>query len=334
MRLHRLLGIIMLLDSRGIMKASSLAKILETSERSIYRDIDVLCESGIPILSIPGPTGGYSLMEGYKTNTNSLESGDIFNLLLSNMGLKPEGNSDSAQQLKNALIKLENSISEEHRNEIQAAKERFFIDTDPWWGKRVQNKYIEILKKSVLDLKKIKIEYKKHNGEASDRIVHPFGVVVKNSEWYLVGLCELKRDIRVFKCSRIGKLEVLEDSFEVPEAFRLEEFWRSSSEQFRGNPLPKHTQNSYPVTLKLSEEKNKMLDGFHIYSIKKEGEAWIYDFDMISFKTAYSVIFPLSDKLEVLYPSELREYIIEKINKINILYGINSCHNVGKDTLL
>ena len=65
MRLHRLLGIIMLLNSRGIMKAGDLAKILETSERTIYRDMDTLCETGIPILSVPGPSGGFSFMEGY-----------------------------------------------------------------------------------------------------------------------------------------------------------------------------------------------------------------------------------------------------------------------------
>jgi len=51
MRLHRLLGIIMLLNSRGTIKAKDLSKILETSERTIYRDIDILCETGIPIMS-------------------------------------------------------------------------------------------------------------------------------------------------------------------------------------------------------------------------------------------------------------------------------------------
>ena len=44
MRLHRLLGILTLLDSRKTITASKLAKILETSERTIYRDIDILCE--------------------------------------------------------------------------------------------------------------------------------------------------------------------------------------------------------------------------------------------------------------------------------------------------
>lgn len=58
MRLHRLLGILTLLDSRKTITASKLAKILETSERTIYRDIDILCESGIPITSSSGHSGG------------------------------------------------------------------------------------------------------------------------------------------------------------------------------------------------------------------------------------------------------------------------------------
>lgn len=64
MRLHRLIAILLLVESRGKMKANDLAEALETSVRSIYRDIDVLAEAGIPLLSTPGPNGGISLMEG------------------------------------------------------------------------------------------------------------------------------------------------------------------------------------------------------------------------------------------------------------------------------
>ncbi len=132
MRLHRLLGIIMLLNSRGTMKAVNLAKILETSERTIYRDMDILCETGIPIVSIPGPSGGFSFMENYKVSSSSLESGDVVNLLLSSMGIHSDKNTEMSQQLKNAVIKLENSVSKEHKEEIIKAKERFFIDSQPW----------------------------------------------------------------------------------------------------------------------------------------------------------------------------------------------------------
>lgn len=322
MRLHRLLGIIMLLDSRGIMKAGNLAKLLETSERTIYRDIDILCEAGIPIQSISGPNGGFSFMDDYKINSNVLESGDVFNLLFSSMGISPEKNTETAQQLKNAIIKLENSLSEEHREEIIKAKERFFIDAEPWWGKRLPNKNVDIIKKSVLNLKKLKVYYKKYDGEVSERIIRPYGVVVKNFQWYVAAFCEVKNEIRVFKCSRITNIEVLNESFSMPKNFCLEKFWSNSKQHFIKQTSLEIDHNTYAVKIKFYEEKKKLLEGFHVISSMKVENTWIYDIDMISFKTACSVIFPLSDRIEVLEPTELMEYIIRKTNKILNLYKI------------
>ena len=320
MRLHRLLGIIMLLDSRGMMKAGNLAKILETSERTIYRDIDILCEANIPIVSTPGPNGGYSFMEDYKVKSNVLKSGDVVNLLLSSMGIQSEKNTEMAQELKNAIIKLENSVSKEHKDEIIKAKERFFIDSEPWWGKRIQNQNVDIIKKSVLSLKKLKVDYKKYTGEISNRIIRPYGAVIKNSEWYVIAFCEFKNEIRVFKCSRIENIEVLSESFTMPLNFSLEEFWENSKHQFVKQASLKIEHNSYPVKIKFYEEKNKSLEGFNILSSIKLNDNWIYDIDMISFQTASNMIFPLSDILEVIEPIELRHYIIDKAKKITNLY--------------
>jgi len=322
MRLHRLLGIIMLLNSRGIMKAGNLAKILETSERTIYRDIDILCESGIAIMSIPGPHGGYSFMENHKVNSNVLESGDVVNLLLSSMGIQPEKNTEMSQQLKIAVIKLENSVSKEHKEEIIKAKEKFFIDSNPWWGKKTQNQNVDIIKKSVLNLKKLKVHYKKYDGKVSERIIRPYGAVVKNSEWYLIAYCELKSEIRVFKCSRIETIEVLDESFNMAENFSLEDFWENSKHQFVRQVSLKVDHNSYPVKIKFSKEKETTLEGFYVLSFMKVEENWVYDIDMISFQTAHNVIFPLSDRIEVLQPVELRDYIIKKAKKILNLYKI------------
>ena len=320
MRLHRLLGIIMLLNSRGTMKAGNLAKLLETSERTIYRDIDILCESGIPITSTSGPKGGFSFMKGYKINSNALETGDVFNLLLSSMGIRAEKNTETAHQLKNTIIKLENSLSKEHREEIIKAKERFFIDSEPWWGKRIENRNIDIIKKALLDLKKLKIYYKKYHGEVSERIIRPYGVIVKNSQWYVAAFCEVKDEIRIFKCNRIETIEVLHESFNMPENFCLEEFWNKNKQQFVRQASSKVENSTYPVNIKFYEEKKKLLEGFHVQSSMKLSDQWIYNIDMISFVTACNVIFPLCDRIEVLEPLELREYIMRKANKILNLY--------------
>ena len=322
MRLHRLLGIIMLLNSRGIMKAGSLAKILETSERTIYRDMDILCETGIPIVSIPGPSGGFSFMENYKVDSNVLESNDVVNLLLSSMGIHAEKNTEMAQQLKNAAIKLENSVSKEHKEEIIKAKERFFIDSQPWWGKKAQSNNVDIIKKSVLNLKKLKIHYKKYTCEISERIIRPYGAVVKDSEWYLIAFCELKVEIRIFKCSRIDTIEVLDESFSMAKDFNLEEFWENSKHQFVKQASLNVEHHSYAVKIQFCEEKKGILEGFYVISSRKLKDIWVYDIDMISFQTACNIIFPLSDRIEVLEPLELREYVIKKTNKILNLYKV------------
>ncbi|MFD2878558.1 helix-turn-helix transcriptional regulator [Paenibacillus rhizoplanae] len=80
MRLHRLIAILLLLESRGKMKANELSIALETSVRSIYRDIDVLAESGIPLVSTTGPNGGISLMEGYTVNLRRLQGEEVVQL--------------------------------------------------------------------------------------------------------------------------------------------------------------------------------------------------------------------------------------------------------------
>ncbi|WP_139904785.1 hypothetical protein [Clostridium thermarum] len=86
-------------------------------------------------------------MENYRVNSKLLASDGIVTLLLSSMELRPEKNSEMDQTLKNAFIMLENSLSEEHRAEILKAKERFFIDSDPWWGRRTVTPDIDTIKK-------------------------------------------------------------------------------------------------------------------------------------------------------------------------------------------
>ena len=261
-------------------------------------------------------------MENYKVNSSVLEGRDVVNLLLSSMGIHSEKNTEMSQQLKNAVIKLESSVSKEHKEEIIKAKERFFIDSQPWWGKRVHNQNVDIIKKSVLNLKKLKVHYKKYTGEVSERIVRPYGAVVKDSEWYLIAFCELKSQIRIFKCSRIENIEVLDESFKMAKNFNLEEFWENSKHQFVRQTALKVQHNSYPVKLKFYEEKKTTLEGFNVISSLKFEDNWIYDIDMISFQTACNLIFPLSDRIEVLEPMELREYVIKKTNKILSLYKI------------
>jgi len=87
MRVHRLIHILMKLDQDGKVKAHELAKELEVSSRTIYRDIDVLCEAGYPIMTTTGQNRGISFVDGYKLNLEQAD--DTLKTLLTNLYTMP-----------------------------------------------------------------------------------------------------------------------------------------------------------------------------------------------------------------------------------------------------
>src|SRR5437762_13583887 len=75
MRASRLLSVLLLLQNRGRMTAEELAAELEVSVRTVYRDIDALSASGVPVYADRGRTGGHRLGAGHPPRRRRL-SGD------------------------------------------------------------------------------------------------------------------------------------------------------------------------------------------------------------------------------------------------------------------
>lgn len=186
MRLHRLIAILLLVESRGKMKANDLAQALETSVRSIYRDIDVLAEAGIPLLSTPGPNGGISLMKGYTVNLSQLHEEDVINLYLTGMGIHTGGHTHSGLKLKTTLLKLEKTLPASYQTDIQKAQKRFYFDNTPWWSERLEIPCLESIRAAVWRSHKLWIEYHKINGVISNRKLQPYGLVVKKKSGILL----------------------------------------------------------------------------------------------------------------------------------------------------
>lgn len=317
MRLHRLIAILLLVESRGRIKAKELAQALETSVRTIYRDIDTLCEAGIPLAASSGPSGGVYLMDGYEAKMNRLYTDDVMDLYLSGIGFRPESRSDSGMKLKNALLRLEKILPKDYAKEITAAKERFFFDEEPWWGERPEIPHFDAVRRSVLRSKKIRIRYAHSKIGLPVRTVRPYGLVLKSTDWYLAAFCERSESVKTFKCERITKLEMTDESFEIPQSFSLERYWKSGESRFKQE---KRETESYPVTVKLKKQDAELLKRFEVYKMRYAEDCVTASVNMHKFEYARDEAMEIIGKAEIVTPKELRDFAITKLKEISDAY--------------
>ncbi len=305
MRVHRMISILLLIESKGRMKAKDLAEELETSIRTIYRDIDTLCEAGIPLTTDTGPNGGIYLAEGYTVGIKNLNEQDIINLYLNGMGIKADQQSDMAVKVNTALLKLQKNLSSELNKDLVTVKNRFYVDDNPWWGKKHTLHNIDLFIQGVWQSQKLNITYAKHTGEKSDRIIRPYGIVVKEMDWYMIAFCEKSNGMRTFKCERIAACSCLSDRFNVPAEFSVEEYWNKSKQLFINGCLQRE---SYPVVIKMDKSSEAILKNMEIYQLEEMNGMIEATVNMHKYEYAMEDILGIIGYVEILEPLELRTY--------------------------
>ena len=319
MKFYRMLSILLTVENKGKTTAKELAKRLETSTRTIYRDIDALCEAGIPIVSETGPNGGISLLNGYQTEIKQIEKEDIVFLYLNGIGFKAEKNSEIAIKSSVAVQKLEKILSKEDRVDFDALKKRFYIDNCPWWEEQKRLKNIDALYKALWISSKLYITYYNREGDASSRLIRPYGIVIKNAEWYLVAYCESSRELRIFKCERIVDYKITYEYFVIPDNFSLEHYFQSSVKAFENRCIE---EERYFVKIKIMNSAYEIIKDceIEIQSVEKFDDYSIITTNMYSHSRALCEFWNILLHAEVVEPEELREYVINKLKSALRLY--------------
>jgi predicted DNA-binding transcriptional regulator YafY len=237
MRGDRLISILLLLQSHGRMTAGELAEELEVSERTIYRDMDALSGTGIPVVAERGKNGGWSLLENYRTDLTGLKEAEIQALFVSTSAhlLEDLGLTRTSQEARNKLIA---SLPTTYRENAKDVWNRIHIDTRSWRRQQGKTASFDILKQAIWEENKLKITYQGADGKTDDRTVSPLGLVAKGDLWYLIAAKD-NGDLRNYRASRIQNAEPLEETFVRPGDFDLAEYWTTSTKSFIRN-LPSY----------------------------------------------------------------------------------------------
>ncbi|MDR0294124.1 MAG: YafY family transcriptional regulator [Oscillospiraceae bacterium] len=213
MKLDRLLGILTLLLQNERVTAPELARRFEVNRRTIGRDIDALCQAGIPVVTRQGAGGGISIAEGFKLDKSVLTAEELSGIIAALKGL---GSVSERSNIERTLDKLR-----AHTDAVVSLREPVIIDLASHYKGELTGK-IELIKRAVLETRMVEFDYFYEKGE-SHRRIEPYFVIFQWTAWYVFGFCHERQDWRLFKLQRLWNLALCADRYsprEIPSEKR------------------------------------------------------------------------------------------------------------------
>ena len=203
MQIDQLFELVYVLIDKKQVTAKEMAERFGVSTRTIYRWVDALSVSGVPVYTQNGRGGGIAISEQYALDTKVLSEEERLAIVSSVKALNSlSGNPASAV---NANIKAAEKISG------LVAKDTDWLEVDfaPWSpeGSSVRQVF-GTLRDCILQKKQVVFDYFSGDGTMERRTVHPWKLIYKGQAWYLQGWCTLRKAERFFKLTRIQNLDM------------------------------------------------------------------------------------------------------------------------------
>src|SRR5712692_99338 len=169
----------LLLQRRGRTTAGELANRLEVSVRTIYRDVEALQASGVPIYSEPGRNGGVRLLEGYRTDLSGLSLGEaeLVPLLGLRDALTGLGFGTSVAQTE---AKVLSALPDAQRERAEHFRRKIHVDLTAWWHGAEVVEHLETLTEAAFSGQRVRVRYRRGDGKVVARTLDPLGLVLKN----------------------------------------------------------------------------------------------------------------------------------------------------------
>jgi proteasome accessory factor C len=229
-RLRRLLFIVPYVAKRSEgVAVDELAKQIGADREELLSDLDLLSQVGPP----DGDPGEYLLV--------SVEDGRVFvdlahrltrplrltpaegcSLLLGIRALRESGIAPFDQAMQSAEKKLLTALGRDANEAQSLATSTVVAEPDA-----VVATHLRTLVTAAKKRERVRLTYASASRhQAETRPVDPYGIVHHAGEWYVVGFCHKRGDVRTFRIDRIASLELMGERFERPDNFDLEAYRR------------------------------------------------------------------------------------------------------------
>lgn len=217
-RADRLFQIVLLLGRGRAVTARALAEKLEVSERTVYRDMADLMAGG---LQVDGEAGvGYLLRAGARLPPLTFDAEELAALALGSRMVHGWADKALGVAAERALLKIESVLPESHK----ARLDQQALLVPEFHIPPAQVAPLGTLRRAIDQRRKLRFDYRRADGVASQRVVQPLGLFFWGGGWTLGGWCELRDDFRTFRLDRMGNPEVLAENFIPAEGKTLADY--------------------------------------------------------------------------------------------------------------
>ena len=201
-------GIMLMLMNNGRVTREEVAERFEISTRTAQRYMEALGEAGVPVESLSGKNGGYSIPADYKLPCVLFGKDDLGRIKVCLSALSQTFKDDLSEDLLDKLT----ALADGDRTRMPSG-EKLVVDFDNWNGGDSVSAKTDAVTTAINNCVTVDIEYTDKSGKTTRRLLDPYCMAVKEGVRYVYGMCHLHNQYRLFRLARIKRIELTDRTF-------------------------------------------------------------------------------------------------------------------------
>ncbi len=288
------------------------------SRRTIFRDLDVLRQSGVPLVFDENEQR-YRIPSDYYLPPTNFTPEEALALIVLCSDLGEHSHLPFFRPAQSAALKLESSLPDRLRRQLRSPGSAIKIRLEPSNQLSAHEGIYDQLVDALAQQRCVRIGYRSPIEPEVSTKLQPYRLLFSRRSWYLIGRSSLHRSVRTFNVGRITQIDALDDGYEIPRGFSLTRYLRNAW-HLVPEPGPDRkvivrfsklvAQNVAEVAWHKTQQLHFNDDGTLDYQVTVSGLTemswWILGY---------------GDQAEVLEPTELRDRIAEKAARMVEIYN-------------
>lgn len=318
-RIRRLLELVDVLQSGQAYNTNQLSQRCRVSRRTIFRDLQVLQESGVRI-QFDEQKQGYQLLGNRYLKPTDFTVDEVLSLIVLSRSLSvSETGVPFHESAQTAVLKLQSNLPDHLRDYIGDLAETIDIHLDSKNHLEHSESHFEVLKSALTDRNSVRIRYRSlTESKEIQTLLSVYRLFFRRRSWYAVGRSSIHREVRIFNIGRINSVEPVAKTYKIPVRFSIEKHLGNAWNLVRGEKShkvkirfrPKVAENVAEVQWHKTQNIIRNDDGSIDFTVTVDG------LDEISWW-----VLGYGDQAEVLAPAALRKKIVQHAE--NMLQAYN-----------